>query len=353
MCTIHSHYTVGMDLGDKTISVCILDKSGKVHRRTTIPNTKKAITELFNMFDCPEKVTVAIETGTHSPWISHLLTASGIHVLVGNSRKLRFIWCSDNKSDVHDAELLARVARFDPELLKPIQHRGQEAHMDLAIIKARDALVKNRTNFINHVRGSYKSVGIRLPKCSTETFTKMVTTHDTDNTLQKLLAPLLKAIDCISAQIREYNHQIEVYCRQKYPETVCLEQVKSVGPVTALAYILTLEEPHRFTKSRDVGPYLGLTPRRDQSGTLDKPLPISKAGNKYLRRLLIGSANYILGPYGPDCDLRRYGERIAKKGNQIAKRKAKVAVARKLAVLLHYLWKTGDQYRPFMKQQSV
>ena len=137
--------------------------------------------------------------------------------------------------------------------------------------------------------------------------------------------------------------------RKAYPETLTLREITGVGPVTALAYVLTLEDPTRFNKSRDVGPYLGLTPKRDQSGKTDKALSISKAGNTYLRRLLVGSAHYILGPFGPDCDLRRYGTRIASRGGKAAKRKAVVAVARKLAVLMHQLWKNKATYDPFYK----
>lgn len=353
MCQNVSQFTVGMDLGDQSISVCVLNSKGEVHRRTTIATSKEAIVAFFKTFQTSKKMTVAIETGTHSPWVSHLLSDIGLHVLVANARSLRFIWGSNNKTDVLDAERLARVARFDPELLHPIQHRGQEAHIDLASIKSRDVLVRSRVTLINHVRGTYKAVGIQLKDCSTPAFAKMVRTEVPDGLLQDAIEPVLTAIDAITDQIRELDRQIKMLSRQKYPETQRLEQVTGVGVVTALAFVLTLEDPCRFKKSRDVGPYLGLIPKRDQSGLLDKPLPITKSGNKYLRRLLVGSANYIMGSFGPDCDLRRYGERVASKGSTIARRKAKVAVARKLSVLLHHLWITGDKYHPVIKEKAA
>ena len=147
---------------------------------------------------------------------------------------------------------------------------------------------------------------------------------------------------------KEQDRQIREACG-RYPETQWLLQVQGVGPVTALAYVLTLEEPTRFEKSRTVGAFLGLTPRRDQSGQSDKQLPITKAGNTYLRQLLVNCAHYIMGPFAQDSDLRRYGERIASRGGKNAKKRAVVAVARKLAVLLHRLWQDQSTYQPLYK----
>ncbi len=142
--------------------------------------------------------------------------------------------------------------------------------------------------------------------------------------------------------------EIEGLCRNKYPEAKLLQQVNGVGPITALAFVLTLESPHRLRSNRDVGPFLGLVPKKDSSGDMDKELSITKAGNKYLRRLLVGCAQYILGHFGEDCDLRRFGERIIERSpTKSNKRKAVVATARKLAVLLHSIWLNGSEYKPF------
>jgi transposase len=286
-----------------------------------------------------------METGTHSPWISRLLGSLGCRVLVGNSRKLRAIWNSPNKSDLHDAEMLARIARFDPQLLYPVQHRSEQAHADLERIKARDALVRCRRSLINHVRGAVKAFGVRLPACSAASFAGRVPEH-VPPVLAEAVTPLLETIQRLTEQIRDYDRQVVAISRDRYTDSERLEQVSGVGPLTALAYVLTLEEPSRFEKSRSVGAYVGLTPKRDQSGQTDKQLHISRAGNGYLRQLLVTSSHYILGPFGPDSDLRRYGLRIAERGGKNAKKRAVVAVARKLAVLLHHLWKTGVDYEP-------
>jgi len=339
-------FFIGIDLGDLENEICVIDRNGDIMESTSMDNTASAINTFFDRFDRAQEVLVAFETGTHSPWISQLLQARGFQVLVGNARKLRLIWDTANKNDKKDAEMLARIARFDPKLLHPIQHRSRGAHMDLAHLKARDSLVRCRTTLINFVRGSCKAAGARLPSCGADAFARKVT----DYIPKELLAaavPCLNTIMELTQKIRQMDRQIEELCTRSYPETLTLREIAGVGPVTALGYVLTLEDPTRFKKSRDVGAYLGLTPKRDQSGKTDKALPISKAGNTYLRRLLVGSAHYILGPFGPDCDLRRYGTRIASRGGKVAKRKAVVAVARKLAVLMHHLWKTETAYNSF------
>lgn len=338
--------TVGMDMGDKNHSVCVLDAEGAVATRATVTNTAKAVQEYFRALP---PCRIALEAGTHSGWISRILEGMGHEVLVGNPRKLRMIWKSDEKDDERDAEMLARIARFDPQLLYPIHHRGQEAHTDLALIKARDMLVKARSMLIAHARGAVKASGQRIGSCSAEVFPRRL--HDQmPATLMPALEPVMKSIEELTARIRHYDKRIEALCAQKYPETERMRAISGVGPVTALAFVLTLEESARFDKSRAVGPFLGLVPRRDKSGQTDKQLGITKAGNAYLRRLLVGCAQYILGRFGPDCDLRRFGLNLAARGGKNAKRRAVVAVARKLAVMMHHLWKSGETYDPLHRQ---
>lgn len=334
--------TIGMDLGDKKHQICILDDAGQVVQQDRINNTMVAVRKYFTQHS---GVLVAMETGTHSPWISRLLQSLGCRVLVGNSRKLRAIWNNPQKSDLHDAEMLARIARFDPQMLWPVHHRSERAGADLERIKARNALVSSRRSLVNHVRGAVKAFGVRVPSCSTECFARRARAS-VPETLKEAIEPLLEMIEQLTEKIRQYDRQIATLTRERYARAARLQQVPGVGPLTALAFVLTLEEPDRFAKSRSVGAYLGLTPRRDQSGETDKQLPITKAGNKYLRQLLVTASHYILGPFGPDSDLRRFGERIAARGGKNAKKRAVVAVARKLAVLLHHLWKTGVDYEP-------
>jgi len=337
--------TIGMDLGDRTNRICVLDADGQELEKLEITNTARAIDNYFGRYT---GVLVALEAGTHSPWISRKLEQMGHRVLVGNPRRLRVIWRSPNKSDMRDAEMLARIGRLDPKLMYPIHHRSEQAHSDLELIKSRGILVRVRSQLVNHVRGAVKATGVRIPKCSLECFHKKAP-ENIPQILKPTLKPLLETIEKLTGRIKEYDRRIAKVSKERYPETARLLQVKGVGPVTALAFVLTLEEPERFQKSRSVGAYLGLTPRRDQSGETDKQLRITKAGDTYLRQLLVNCVHYMMGPFGQECDLREYGMRIASRGGKNAKRRAVVAVARKLAVLLHHLWVSDEEYIPLHK----
>lgn len=344
-----TNVTIGIDLGDQNHEVCVLNCDGEIVERFSVKNTRTQLRKELQRF---EDAVIAIETGTHSPWVSRELSGMGAKVLVGNARKLRAIWARSQKTDVKDAEMLARMARFDERLLYPIQHRSEQAQVDLEMIKARDALVKVRTDLINHVRGVVKSLGERLPMCSSDCFHKRARQHMPE-ALRVTLAPIVDQIEMLTEQIKAYDKQIEELCKTSYPETQCLRQIQGVGALTALTFVLTLESWDRFETSRSVGPYLGLTPRCDQSGKSDKQLGISKEGNVHLRRLLVNCSNYILGHYGQDSDLRRYGQKLAARGGKAAKRKATVAVARKLAVLMHRLWSTGETYQPLYNAKKA
>jgi len=334
---------VGLDLGDKRSNVFMLDQGGELIEETRIPTTEPAFRRKFaSLPPC----RVAMEAGTHSRWASRLLEQLGHEVLVANPRRLRLIYESSRKTDEADAEHLARLARLDPQLLSPIRHRGPEAQAHLTVIRSRDSLVRARTLLINHVRGSVKSSGARLLACSADSFHHRVE-PSIPAELQPALLPIVQTIASLTAQIHAYNRQVEQLCQEQYPETQALRAVGGVGPIVSLAYVLTLDDPDRFRKSREVAPALGLVPKRDQSGSRDPQLRITKTGDSYLRRLLVGSAQYILGPFGPDCDLRRWGLKLAERGGKNAKKRAVVAVARKLAILLHRLWVTGDIYDPF------
>ncbi len=343
------NFTLGVDLGDKQSVVCVIDSDGNILNKLHVATTMKAFKKFFSLYSGN---LVAIENGTHSPWASRLLKELGCQVLVGNARKLPSIWRSPIKTDFRDAETLGRIARFDPKLLYPIFHRSEAAQADLAIIKARDMLIQARSGLINHVRGAVKSMGHRLLACSAEAMAKKAKDHIPE-ILKPALNPLLMQIEQLNKKIKEYDRQIENLSKEKYPETAVLRQVVGVGPITALAFVLILEDPVRFKKSREVGPILGLVPRKDQSGEMDKQLRITKCGNIYLRQLLVNCAHYILGPFGPDSDLKRFGERISQHGGKVAKKRAVIAVARKLAVLLHRLWVTGEAYDPFYNQPKA
>lgn len=338
--------SVGIDLGDKMSEIRILGEAGQTVEETRLATKRDVFRKYFGQFDVNQVRIIAIETGTHSSWVAHVLGKEmGFSVVVGQARRLRMIWSGPRKDDSRDADMLARIARLDEVLLCPIEPRSREAQTDLALLKARDALVRARTGLINHIRGVVKSHGERLPACSSESFHQRAVLA-LEDALKTAFVPLLETIKVMTEQIRAYDRIIKRTC-QKYPETSLLLPIGGVGELTSLAYVLTLGNPHRFKDSRSVGAYVGLVPKRDQSGAVDKQLGIAKAGNGYLRKLLVGSAQYMLGPFGPDCQLRRYGLRLAERGGRNGKRRAVVAVARKLAVLMLVLWKTGGVYDPF------
>jgi transposase len=305
--------------------------------------TPEAFKRRFASEEAPMRI--AIEAGTHSPWASRVLEECGHEVLVANSRKLRLIYSNKRKTDEIDAENLARLARLDPKLLYPLKHRGEDSQAHMALIRSRQALVGCRTQLVNHVRGAVKSFGGRLPKCPARSFHKRASEHIPE-ALRPALGPILEQIGSLTERIRDNERQLEAISNECYPETNLLRQVEGIGALTALTFVLTLEDPSRFERSRCVGAYLGLVPARDQSGDRDPQKRISKEGDEMLRRLLVGSAHYILGPFGSDSDLRRHGEKIASGGAKNAKKRAVVAVARKLAVLLHSLWMSGELYEP-------
>jgi transposase len=335
--------TAGVDIGDKYSYLCLIDtQSGEVIEEGRLRTTPEAFRRRFAS---EQPMRIAIEAGTHSPWVSRLLEGCAHEVLVANARKLRLIYANKRKTDEIDAENLARLARLDPKLLYPLRHRGEGSQAHMALIRSREALVSSRTQLVNHVRGTVKSFGHRLPKCPARSFHKRASEHIPE-ALRPALGPVLEQIGSLTERIRQYDRKLEAICQEHYPETDLLRQVEGIGPLTALTFVLTVEDPYRFEKSRTVGAYLGLVPATDRSGERDPQKRISKEGDEMLRRLLVGSAHYVLGPFGSDSDLRRHGEKIASRGGKNAKKRAVVAVARKLSVLLHRLWVSGEVYDP-------
>ncbi|RKZ11647.1 IS110 family transposase [bacterium] len=335
--------TLGLDIGDRHTHFCLLASSEEeVSEEGRVRTTPTAIEAFLRS---RERCRVVLEVGTHSPWLSRLAETAGHEVLVANPRALRFIYGNTRKSDRRDAELLARVGRMDPKLLSPIRHRREETQRALLVLRVRDTLVSSRTKMVTAARGMAKALGARITKCSTPSFVKTAR-KELPEDLRAALDPLLDSIEKLTLEIRESDKRVEQLGAESYPETKLIRQVHGVGPVTALAFVLIIEDPAHFAKSRDVGPFLGMVPRRDQSGNADPQLRITKAGDSFLRRLLVQSAHYILGPFGEDSDLRRRGLALVERGGKAAKKRAVIATARKLAVMLHALWKTGEVYDP-------
>lgn len=331
---------IGMDLGDRTSRVCAVDEHGEVAWRKVVKTRAPALQEFFS--ELPP-TRVVIEVGTHSPWVSRLLTKLGHEVVVANAHQVKLIGHATYKNDNRDAELLARLGRVDVKLLAPIQHRTEEAQADLMWVRTRAALVEARTELINHVRGAVKSQGYRLRSCSAESFHKLEA--DIPEALQAVLAAPMELIKQLSLKIRDHDREIARLCEEKHPIAKEFQRIRGVGPITALTYVLVLGSPGRFRRSRRVGSYVGLCPAQSQSSDSDPELPIGKRGDRYLRTLLVQCAHHILSR-GEDSDLRDFGLRIFNQGGKKARKRAAVAVARKLAVVLHRLWVTGEAYDP-------
>jgi transposase len=339
--------TIGCDLGDKSSALFVIRPDETTHRPKPIATTREGFREFFK-----ERATahVVVEVGTHSRWTSDELKEMGHVVTVANPRKVRLIAESDDKDDETDAELLARLGRADVKLLKPIEHRGEQVQEGLAIAKTRDALVGCRTKLVNQARGLVKSFGYRLPKCDAVAFWKL-TKEEVPEQLKPALLPVYGTLEELAKQIAMCDRQLKRVAKQ-YPDVEIVGQPKGVGLLTALVFVLTLEDKSRFQKSRDVGPFLGLVPRKRRSSMSNPQLHITKAGDGLLRKLLVQSAHYILGPFGPDCDLRAWGQELCKRGGKNAKKRARIAVARKLSVLMHRLWVTGEEYEPIGYRQK-
>jgi len=334
---------VGLDVGDKESRYCVLDAAGDVVGTGTV-RTNESRLRLFFQYEA--RLRIAMEVGTHSPWASRLLEELGHEVIVANPRNLRLISESDSKNDRADAWKLAKLAQVGPELLSPIRHRSQKSQHDLALIRARECAVQARTKLVNAMRGIVKSSGYRLPSCSTGVFAGKVK-EQCPESLKMALLPLARMVDGLTKEIRLYDRMVRTKARQEYPETKVIQTIYGVGPVTALSFVLILDnDKTRFRKSRDVGCYVGLRPKQQDSGSISRQLGISKAGDRLLRKLAVQCAQHVLGPFGKDSALRRWGLMLAVRGGKNAKKRAIVAVARKLVILMHRVWVSQQPYEP-------
>ena len=342
-------FSIGLDLGDRNSYVVGVTREGEiVIEDKKVPTTRDAFRDYFSQFD--RNTQVVCEAGTHSPWVSALLTSLGLKVIVANpNRAGRALAANGKKNDRLDSLTLATMGldSCSLHLLRPVKHRGDKAQADLAVIRARSCAVAARTQLINAVRGLVKSSGERLPSCSGAAFHRKVL-DAVPEAVKPAVDPLIRQVGELTSMIRAYDKTIEELSAC-YPETKRLRAIAGVGPLIALAYVLTIDDPKRFRCSRDVGAYLGLVPKQWASGDSAPQLRITKAGDTYLRQLLVNGAHYILGPFGGDCELRRFGMRIGCRGGPKGKKRAVVAVARKLAVIMHRLLLSGEPYDPFYR----
>ncbi len=331
---------IGIDLGDKMSAVCVRGADGKIRHEDRVRTGTVALQQWFGSVAASR---VVIEVGTHSPWVGRQLEQMGHEVIVANPRRLKLISESDRKSDGIDARLLSELGQAMPRLLNAVKHRSAELQADLMVIRARARMVEARTKLWVALRGLAKSAGRRLPRQVKE---EDVRGHDV------ALLPLWEGVVSLSEKVREYDRQIERLAAEKYPQVARLRQVTGVGSIIALTFILTLGDAQRFRRSRHVASYLGLRPRQRDSGERQPQLSITKTGDCYLRSLLVQGAQYILGRLSPDTDLKRWGLRLAERGGKNAKKRAVVAVARKLSILLHRLWVSGAEYQPLRQSAA-
>jgi transposase len=334
---------VGLDVGDRQIHYCVLDLAGGLTAEGAVA-TREASLRL--QFEGKARMRIALEAGAHSPWISRLFVEWGHDVIVANPRNVRMISESNSKNDPADARLLARLAHVGPELLSPVHQRSEKTQLDLALIRARDVAVQSRTKIVNAVRGIVKSTGVRLPKSSTLTFARKAK-DACPEALKPALLPLLRVIEELTREIELYEKVVLKKAETEYPETNAIRTIHGVGPLTALAFVLVLNNDRsRFRRSRDVGCFIGLRPKQRESGQRAPQLGITKAGDPLLRRLATQCAQYVLGPFGKDSALRRWGMSLALRGGKNAKKRAVIAVARKLVILMHRIWITQEIYEP-------
>lgn len=339
---------IGLDLADAYSDWAGLDEDGKVVRRERVRTTES---ELRSVFGAVAATTIVMEVGTHSAWVSRVLTSLGHTVIVANARRVALIHRNKRKNNRIDAEFLARLGRADKELLFPIRHRGAEAQSDLAVLRTRDVLTRSRSSLINHVRGMCKSFGVRIPKCSAEAFVARASAL-VPKELVRATNVVLEQIAGLTAKIKALNKTV-TSMMESHPAAKIVAQIPGVGELTALAYVLTIEDPQRIRRSRSAGAYFGLVPGTDDSGEKHQPKRITKEGDPFCRRLLVMAAQYILGHFGKDSDLRRHGQAIAERGGKNAKKRAVVAVARKLAVVMHHLWIQNDTYVPLFNSAKT
>ena len=340
---------VGLDVGDRTTHLCALDASREVVERARFATTPEAVRELFGR-RAPTRIV--LEAGSQSPWLSAELRELGHDVQVADPRRIALIAKGHRKTDRRDAEVLARLALGMPELLGEVRHRSLTDQADVAMLRARDLCVRMRTKCVQHVRGTLKAFGVRMRSCSAAGFHRAVR-EVIPEALLPALEGVLSTLADLERQIRDYDRRLEQIVLERKPAAARLQAVNGVGPITSLAFVLTVADPARFGCSRTVGSWVGLAPRVQASGDHDPDLSISKTGDGYLRRLLVQSAQYMLGPFGHDSDLRRFGLRLVERGGKVAKRRAVVAVARKLSVLLHRLWVSGEPYEPLRQAQRL
>ena len=334
----------GIDLHAEYSQTCILDEDGEVMETSRVRTSRKALERFFRR----KPMRVVIEAGGSSPWFSRLLQSIGHEVVVCSPGRVRLIAESKLKNDRVDAEVLARLVRLDPEFLQPIQHRSERAQLLRANLKVRSAMVEARTKWINTVRGLLRSFGYKVSGKAPHTFVDRVDKMDLPDDLKMVIDPLLEQLDLLTGEIECRNEHLEEMVKD-LPEVEHLRQIPGVGPVVATYFVLTIDDPNRFKKSRDVASFFGLRPSMRESASAKHFRRITKEGDPEMRRLLVQAAHACLITKA-DSELKNWAIALAERKG---KGKAAVALARKLAVLMHHLWITGEVYQAFPNKEET
>jgi transposase len=276
--------------------------------------------------------------------VARVLEGQGHEVVVVNSRRVRLIAESTLKCDRVDAEILARLSRLDPELVRPVYQRSPAAQQLRTRLRVRSSLVRARAALIHSVRGTLRSQGYRLTSCPTKSFVARWGELKLKRELRQVLDPLAETIAELTARIEALERELVA---EAHGDDLVqrLQGIPGVGPLVGLAFVGWVDRPERFRRSRDVGACLGLRPRVRDSGERERRGAITREGDSEMRRLLVQAAHAALHAKR-DSALKRWAERLVRR---LGKSKAVVALARKIAVLLHHLWVSGEDYQAFPK----
>ena len=340
----------GVDIGDKRSYVRLVGLDGELLEEVKVATNPAAIEKYFRSWP---RLRVVLETGGQTNWMRRLIAELGHEVFVADARQLRLISQSYAKNDRNDAYWLGELGRTNTDLLAPVEPRGQQVEQHRSWLTGRETLVGARTKLINSLRGIAKSHGIRFGPCGMTKWAAAVK-RECPAVLQTILKPMARIIAALTREINELDRRLEKLGKEQYPATRLLRTVDGVGPLTSLAYVLELNnDVGRVKRSRQMGAVVGCRPKQRDSGESSPELGITKAGNPMLRRLLVQCSQRIIGPFGVDSDLRSWGLGLAARGKKRAKRRAVVAVARKLAVLLHAMWRKNEVWQPFLNGEPA
>lgn len=333
--------SIGLDVSDRASAVCAVRRDGSIAWERRVPTVIEPMMAIAA--ENPEARWI-LEAGTHSLWLDDGLRNAGADVVVVNPRRLRAVSDSLKKTDRSDAALLALLGLLNPQLLWQVRHRTVQAQMGLVMLKSRDQLVRTRARLITTMRGLVKPFGHRFKACVAEQFHER--RDEVPRELASSLEPLFEVLVHVNAQIAALDERIEQAVKADAAASN-LTTIPGVGPITALVFTLVIDDPERFKNSRQVGAFLGLTTRIDQSGMVDKQLRITKAGDGMLRRLLVQCAQGMLREKARDTSLKRWATSLVDRGGTAPKKRAAVALARKLAVIMHRMWRDNTPFRAF------